>query len=544
MRTVLSPLLRKEFRQNLLVYLTPLPILFLVLFLRARGDFADPESWLYTVFTLAVPLTLAVAFGLQAFDIEVNAQTRDFLLVKPLSTGRIVREKFGLGWLILIFWTAAFNLAVDPTYLSWAAPMPVSTWLGAIIFCWATLVYGASYLVGLLVPGPKKMLLASLVGAAAVAWHFLTWSSWTTFLVHRSFFISRSAMLTMLFYALGMAAFAAIMGLLLTLTAWFLRGRPALGRNRVFRFSLLTAFFLLLTGLVADFGFPAPIRAADFLGLELFDLEQPFWTNAGAWRPDGKMLAVAGPDGALGLAAPGGKPRLIYKGQAAEGLTIEDLSWSPDGKKLAFSYDGAVYVLRLGEEQPVLLGQGSSPCWARTSDAVLYTEASSPWRERRNGATITLYRLNLRKADLASGRSAPFAQLVVQGTTWYWDSATNDFMFVDIFGQVHVLRGGADQPVPLPGLHGSVSWHRFHPLPGKDDRYLIAVISLIGLDREEYDVHCYEFDARTLRVDYLRKLPGQRLTNLILDPATGSCLIGHNGVYRRVDLRGGKGGRK
>ncbi|MGE5598718.1 MAG: hypothetical protein ACM3XS_05005, partial [Bacteroidota bacterium] len=339
MRAVSLPLVRKELRQNALVYLAPAVFWLPLIYLRLQGALRDLPAWLDSVVVLAVPLTLAVAFGLQAFDIEVDRQTRDFLLVKPLSARRIAAEKYLLGLVVLFGWIFLFLWVYDPSYLEWPKPLPVSTWLAGLSFLWAVVAYGLSFYVGLAVPGPKKLLAAAVAGALGICWAFFAWSSWNTFFMHRPALAINPGLRQDLFFAAGLAVLFVSIGACKQAAVWFLRGRPRLRLGRPPLLYPVLALVFLAVGLILNLYPAPPLRAAGFLGLELFNLEPSFWCASGAWRPGAMELAVAGPDGALGLARLGRKPRVILARGTGENKPLEDLAWSPDGRYLAYCRD-------------------------------------------------------------------------------------------------------------------------------------------------------------------------------------------------------------
>ena len=118
---VLIPLFSKEFRQNLIIYLVPYFCLLLFYFLRISQTNLIANNWI-NILVLTVPVALAGAYGLQAFDMEEDGQTRDFLLTKPLSVKQIINAKFIIGLTVLIPITCLWILVLSPSRITWPDP--------------------------------------------------------------------------------------------------------------------------------------------------------------------------------------------------------------------------------------------------------------------------------------------------------------------------------------------------------------------------------------------------------------------------------------
>lgn len=541
MGTPFTTLASKELRQNSLVYLVPLPFLLLLLLLRQGGGLADPPAWLEPVFLFAVPLALAVAYGLQAFDVEIERQTRDFLLTKPLSIRRIVGVKFLPGLVFLVLWTLLLNMAVNASFLEWPRVLPVSTWLAGLVLAGSILTYGGAFFCGILVEGPKKLMAASLAGAAAIVWFFAAWSSLVTYLLQEpSFFPRHPLLLRGAFYLAAFVPLAAGLGLELCATAWFLRGRPSLWKCRSLAGLALCVLLLPALALGLNFGANPPLRAARFLGLELFGLDLPFWAAGGAFGPDGATLVVTGPGNTLGLAALHGKPSPIYAGKPGR-RTLEDLAWSPDGRYIAFEEDGVIRVLKPNGGRPVAVGKGSAPCWSKDGKVLVFCgQKTPPYKARlEDGSTGVFYGLDLFAAKAGSWVARPFAQIIARSAAWHWDSDLGAFLFVAPSSRVEVLRREGLQTFALPDLKpggGGIVWYRFYPRPGPPGRYVLAVVSVTDMIGADYTVRFYALDVARARAVLIRRLRRLRFTDLILDPRNGRCLLGNNGVYGLIEL--------
>ena len=85
-------LLKKEFRQNYLIYIIPIVIWFGLYLVKFQQMGLITATW-QNILAIAVPIALAISYGLQSFDLEENGQTRDFLLTRPLAVSEIIHAK-------------------------------------------------------------------------------------------------------------------------------------------------------------------------------------------------------------------------------------------------------------------------------------------------------------------------------------------------------------------------------------------------------------------------------------------------------------------
>lgn len=96
-----------------------------------------------------------------------------------------------------------------------------------------------------------------------------------------------------------------------------------------------------------------------------------------AWSPDGSLIAYlhnrlnAGDSSGIYLVNPnGGQPRLLVRC-----LTVEHPTWSPDGRKIAFGVDGAIYTItRDGDSLTLLTGRFMNyPNWSPKGNRIIVT---------------------------------------------------------------------------------------------------------------------------------------------------------------------------
>jgi hypothetical protein len=104
--------------------------------------------------------------------------------------------------------------------------------------------------------------------------------------------------------------------------------------------------------------FQVYVVSTDGTGLRQITSEahQVDW-SAVAWSPDGKWIAFFTRDKTLNLISPeGGDPRVVADLRRIDtlavpglgGLAHSEVSWSPEGKELAFSFDGRLWKVGLG----------------------------------------------------------------------------------------------------------------------------------------------------------------------------------------------------
>ena len=522
------PLLQKEVRQNALVYSLPLPFALGLCLFRLYSGTALP-SWCLPLFSFAVPLALAIAYGLQAFDVEEDGRTRDFLLAKPLSPRRIAAEKFCIGLFVLLLWTLAFAWLGNPGLFVRPRPLPVSSWVWPMLLSSVSLAYAASFFCGLLVKGAKKILAAAFLSAAVLGWAFFAWSAWAALLLHAFPLAGHPALLGALLITGGLILCLCFLGLAINGAVWLLQQRPALRQDHPLIVLLLLTAVLSAAALTADLTVQPPIRASYFAGLELFGADRPFWATEGAWRPDGGVMALACSDGGLGLARPGHKPLRIYQ-RNKNSPPPTDLAWSPDGRKIAFSQSGWVRYIDLEAGEFYQVGRGGNPCWAADGGSFLFSrEEAAPRRVKTESGTITLHQIDLFRTDVGSKRVTPQPGLTSPNPYWSWDSDTDTFYLLDPAGNLRILGPKHDTLLALPGFAQrleSCFWWRILPLPGHKGLYTLAALSLAKQGGRRA-ARIYRLTAAAPRLELLRVYKNvDDAAVLIVNPQSGDVLWG------------------
>jgi hypothetical protein len=534
-------LLKKEFQQNSLIYLFPLPFWFVLLFLRATNGLGAIPDWLVMVFVYAVPLTLAVAYGLQAFDVEEDDQTRDFLLVKPLTIGRVIGEKFTLGLLITLVWSLLLILPLKPSLFEWPKALSVSSWVCGLLLIGVTLTFGASFVAGVCIKGPQKLLVALVVTIGSLIWFLATWSSLVTFIFHQTFLSTYPWFVTTLFYLSGLLFTVTVLSFHLVITHWILQQRPQLNEDRLFFTVLILSILFPLISIGLNLGINPPIRGVYFAGAELFGLDQPFWPIDGVWSPDGASIAVSGSANRIGLIREGSKPELVYQGEKVGEKNVKDLIWSPDSKNLAFCEDGQVYILNLNDKKRIWVGSGSSPFWSVSSDELVFTHESSTRTELETShGKVPIHDIVLYRADLTTGTVSPYSNIKSDGLNWAWNSQNEDIYVMSPYGHLYIYSENSTIPIPLPEFNKNerVFLTQYTFVPDQKE-YNLAVFSMPHSgDRENITVRFYRFDYLHSKLKFIYKIPRFSYSGLILNHKNGDVLYNINTAYVRKEIPG------
>lgn len=532
-------LYKKEIQQNAILYFLPAPFAIALIYLKILGE-AFP-AWMGSVLGLAVPFTLAVAYGLQGFDVEEDAQTRDFLLAKPLSLSRIVGEKFILGLGILLCWVA-ISIWGATAFLSWPSIFNIYSWIPGLVILGSIIVYSASFFTGLWISGPKKLLAASAVSLIGLCWGFFIFSSMATFIVHVDALASMPFVQEFLLYLTGIIIVATFVFLHVTLAIWYLLQRPQLNEYARLGQSIGLAVFIPVFTVVLNFAAQPSLRSSYFYGFELLGLETPFWVYDGAWHPSGNQIALIGDHNQIGLARLGEKPRLIFSGPKEKKDSLKDLSWSPDGKRLAYVLKNQIYYMDIKDKKPIWIGEGFSPCWSRRSDAILFArENIAPQKKRTPMGEITIHTVDFYKADFRTYRVEPKLRIQSLDTYWTWDSIRDIVYFTDPYGGIHVYTGDKIVDIALPSFPRGreiAFWSRYYSNTKNPNQMLLSLFSMSTGDKARH-----KCNYRIYRIDLIKKqstLVSQRLqvdlANLILEPNSGTALWSHGSTYKKDNV--------
>lgn len=530
---------KKELRQNSLFYLFPLPFIIALAFLKLTGA-ATGLSWLVPVFSVAIPFTLAVAYGLQAFDIEEDKQTRDFLLAKPLSIWRIVLEKYLIGIMVLFFWNSLFWWLTPSDLFQFPQTESVGSWSGWLIIAGVLLTYSCSFLTGLGVHGPKKLLAVLLTAPLTLAWAFLSWSSWTTILLHNFTLRQTPGLTPALVLIFALAVCSSLVFVMISAAAWLLQQRPSFREHRGLTAAIFPPIILLLTGLLLNITVATPLRTSSLIGLELFGLEKSaFWALEGDWNPKNNLLAVSGPNYRIGLADPGQKPEVLYQSNSKNQGIIHAPTWSPNGNYLAFEEEGKIYVLNAHEKSaPIWIGDGTNPCWDHLGNALLFLSAESHAKQIQTeyGPLLIFHQLYYR-ADLKTSMVRPHLEFDAEGNHWTWDDTKDTIWYVSPAGKLISanLNGVSSHPILNTPSDQRLIYAKFYRINHASPKFIVTLY-YINQNKQHIDVYFHLLDPDKPVITPLHKELGLDLTTLIFHPQTGSYLIGKNGAFTKRQI--------
>lgn len=529
-------LYKKEWTQNLILYIFPFPFVIILIGLRFSGQLSLIPSQMLPIITISVPLVLAIAYGLQGFDVEENAQTRDFLLVKPLSVWQIIMEKWFAGFGTVLVWTLGFIFGAQPQLWTWPLLTSVSTWVGILLIYAVILTYSSSFLAGIWIKGPKKLLVAGGFSLVTFAVFFITWSSWTTVLWHSSidpFIASTTFMLT------GVSTCILIICVTLLTIVWILRQRPRLQEDKTFLSVLLLLLVFPLFSISFNLFQKPALRVAYFAGMDLFGSDPAFWIEDGLWRPNSSTLAVISSNNALGLTKLGEKPRIIYRGKIGQNQKLADLAWSPNGAHLAFRSGTRLFVWFKGQPHPIDIGEGSSPCWSQDSTSLVFAKSVEIRPLKTINGTFNLHHIELFKADFVKSIAEPYRSLDLESPQWFWDSKQN--AFYTLLSDGHWLNISKKQPkvLRLPQFQPNEVIITSRLIPDlKNNRLLISTYSYPksllkkNIDFSKVTLRTYIHTLDKAKFILLSESPATKYTNIIPNSDFSQALWGRNGSYQ------------
>lgn len=529
-------LFKKEWMQNRFLYMFPLPFAFLLVSLRISGHLALIPSWVFDIMAFAVPLILAIAYGLQGFDVEEDAQTRDFLLVKPLTVWRIVIEKFFAGLVILLFWTCLFAFTTYPKVWTWPIYNEVASWIGFLLVVTVLLTYGASFLGGLWVKGPKKLLAAGGLSILSFIIFFGTLSSIATLLWHTRGL--HPTISSMVFFITGLLIFGFLLCCIGFTMVWILRQRPQLQEDKPFLCILALVCLLPITSVSANLLQRPVLRIAYFAGLEIFGLDEPFWVEDGAWQSESRAVAVVGANNTLGFAQIGSKPYILYRGHSEQN-PISDLAWSPDGNYLAFRDGDQLLVWTKELKEPINLLEGSSPCWSRDSQSLVFVKNITQIQVQTPKGPINLQRLELYKADFKRNIAEPYQTLEIPSNTWSWDSISN--RFYTFLSDGHLIAMGHEKPLifQIPELNPEEFIFMGRILPDFENNSLMLLTYSTDTsnlnDNPNYskvNLRLYRFDIADSQFHIIMETTALKHSSVIM--GQDLSFWGHNGVFQVI----------
>ena len=131
------------------------------------------------------------------------------------------------------------------------------------------------------------------------------------------------------------------------------------------------------------------------------------------WSPDGSQIAFFDGMGDWGhsvrvMDSDGTDPRVVVEnGETLGGGHVSGLQWSPDGRQLAFSIEGRLYVVGVdGSGFRLVTDNGVEPYWSPEGSHIAYT---LPDQETSEGGSLEIIRLDdLQVQNFGDGASGPW----------------------------------------------------------------------------------------------------------------------------------------
>ncbi|MGE5558516.1 MAG: hypothetical protein ACM3WV_07875 [Bacillota bacterium] len=535
-----NALVKKEWRQNALIYLLPYLAVLIVWILLKRQIFTLSLKWTEIIVS-AVPLTLAVSYGLQIFDLEENGQTRDYLLTKPLSIKEIIWAKYLSGLSVLIAAAVLWFFALEPDALKIPSLSDYSTFWFISYMLLLINVYTVCFTTGIFVKGPIKFLIGTLFSMALAGWFFYTLFQFLTFIFRSEGGARRSiwAIWAADGFCLCFGTFT--VAFFKDLAEWILQNIPAQNlRRKIAAYAAVAMLLPLLFTGVNSFTAPA-VSPFNSLAMSLLGYEEWFVATEGSRRPGGDLYAFSDARGRLALARRGEKPDVIY--ESPSGKPLSGLAWSFDGRVLAFKENRKIMAINVENRISCAVGEGDLAFWANNGNRMIIAK-KIPGDPKGNSAGRgkgSVYELALYDYDM--DRMGRLGSVITGGSSLAWDSANNRLLAVDSSWRLVLMdiKSGKIQFINIlpPGQSPEVIFESgIFPLKGYKS-YTIAVFTLsrkaFRKKEKVYNVFLYDYlPARSIitrvsvldGVNYEELLPGER----------GIKTVGRigNGVYRSV----------
>lgn len=424
-------IIKKELRQNGIILVIPYLFLLMVKLAELLKLFRLSPEWT-AILTVAVPVALAGAYGLQAFDSEENAQTRDFLLTKPITIDEVVCPKHLLGLSALLIFTFIWQFTLLPQSILLPDLFDLqSLWLTAFVLIIAT-IYNVSFIIGLMVHGPKKLLVAIFNGFIISGWVFYGWCKLATVLYRLDwcFRHHRFASIIILTVTIGLIT-------IISLTAknfigWQLSQNPfKLLPRKNYYFAAILLMFPLCFGLISQLQKPV-IQPFTSLAASFFKLEQWFVAVRGFKQPQHQGYAFIDSAGRIALTknATQTKPQVVIN--PATPTKTKTITWSPDGSHFSFEQQGIIYTYDTNSGKTTRILTGNAAYWSIDNQQLLISEIINSKNLSVNGLTIPAHTIKFSVFDRNQQAVTYWAQIdSMTASALEWDSARELLLAVD-----------------------------------------------------------------------------------------------------------------
>lgn len=532
-------LFKKELRQNGFIYFLPFVLITVAFFLQKTLSQTLSITWAKN-FAIAIPAALAFSYAVQAFDLEENSQTWDFIFTKPVSVSQIVKAKFFSGLLVLLPIVVLWLLALAPDSICLPNLLDLSSFwfLGYLIF--SVIIYCFSFTVAAWVNGPKKLLTALFLSACGVIWFFFGWSHlltqfYLTSAVDNFFIVLSILVITFtLMYLLICSLLASIYNKLFNQPLTQLR-------NKLLAILLLLSFPLIFY--LANLFYNPEIRPFNSLLDCLNGTEEPFFAVDIAKQPQGGLYALTDIRGRLGIAERGNVPTVIYQGEKDASSILSKIIWSPDGTRIAFNENGIIKVLTLSQKKPISIIKGDIPFWSPDSKVLLIAAVTGSHPIPGHIKPYNHYRLSYVTLDSKTVYELQ-GNLSFPGSSMFWNSSRNIILAVTDFWEIAVMNlndGKIEMfKIPQPEKVGSVFLTKIAPFG--NDSYRVAFFTDLksptaNQGHFNYNAHLYDFQFNERNPVLKASLPDLKYQDILINAAENWIWASNPfGVYRKIKL--------
>lgn len=531
-------LFRKEFRQNGFIYLFPFVIIITALFFQRTLSQMLSVTWAKN-FAIAIPIALALTYALQAFDLEENSQTRDFLITKPLTLSRIISIKFYTGLIVLLPLTVIWQLALVPDLIQWPSLHNISSFWFLAYLLLVLLVYSISFTIAAWVKGPKKLLAAIFASTVGVLWFFYGWLEFLTQLYFTSFTENSLILLVILSGSL-IPIILLTKGLLDMVQGQFANEfLPDLIR-RIKPYLPVLLFPVLF--FVANLCHRPEILPFNSLFACFQGSEEPFFAVDISKQPGSDLYALTDTRGRLAVAKRGSSPTIIYQGEKDTGNLLSKIAWSPDGSKIAFNENGQIKVLDSSQPEPTSLIKGDLAFWSPDSRVLLTAEKVNTIHDPSAGYPVpyNFYQLSYLATDTKTVYQ--FSEnLSFPGSSMFWHSSLNIILAITDLWEIAVMnlnQGRVEMIKIPPPKAGPIFLTKIAPLD--KDSYRIAVFTDLkptGASNFRYNLFLYDFFIKDQTLTMTATFNNLNYQDLLINAEAGQVWASNSfGAYRQIKL--------
>jgi hypothetical protein len=544
-------LFKKEFRQNSLIFGIPFAFLLIVWYYNSLSPDWLPQEWV-EIISVAIPVALAGAYGLQAFDLEINSQTRDFLLTRPVGASQIIGAKYLGGLSVLLVFILLWLSVLQPKSIVLPDVFDLeSLWLTSFIIFVFT-IYDSSFAIGLIVKGPKKLLAALIVGFLCAGWIFWGWTEFVTSLFFIPWFFQHFILATGLVVIFSLATVYGITRFFMEVTRWVLSKLVYEDYFKKLWVCILSFLCLPLLFFGVNRIIQPAIKPFNSMAASFFKLDDWFVAVKGSKQPNGNRFALIDGTGQIGLARAGQKPKIIYAAQAAK-PKITALTWSPDGRLLAFSDQGVIKFYELASGKVREVSKGSFSFWSVDNTQLLVGKITDTQPMTLESIEVPSHTIEFSKYDLKSHSVFYWVQFKnMIASSFAWDSPRNQLLALDRSWSLKLISLEQSQVRSIDFLSSLKAYEiilssQITPSQLKPLLYDIFVYSVdqktARKNRNLINFRWYTFEPSTEKIILQSTINGlsKQLMDIIPDTDRRLLLVNNgNGVYYTTSLIPGR----